>query len=168
MRCVASVCPAVLGNNLEGDVLQTACQLHPQAKSGLPHDSEAIAFSVVIDAAILKIFQKMPNSYQAAPHSFAVRQQAARWRIAIVFSVCLPTGLCRRPLPENRGRFRYCFDSDKARQTVRWGHFRGLKFALKNRAECAGTGLARPLPLPHAVSRWPDCAAPNQPVFRQS
>ena len=77
MRCVASVCPAVLGNNLEGDVLQTACQLHPQAKSGLPHDSEAIAFSVVIDAAILKIFQKVPNSYQAAPHSFAVRQQAA-------------------------------------------------------------------------------------------
>ena len=136
MRCVASDCPAVLGNNLEGDVLQTACQLHPQAKSGLPHDSEAIAFSVVIDAAILKIFQKVPNSYQAASGN-----RPPRWRLAIVFSVCLPTGLCRRPLPENRGRFRYCFDSNKARQTVRWGRFRGLEFALKNRVECAGAAL---------------------------
>ena len=34
---------------------------------------------------------------------------------------------CRRPSPEKRRLFRSCFDSSKARQTVRWRRFLGLE-----------------------------------------
>ena len=35
------------------------------------------------------------------------------------------------PAPRNLRRFRYRFESSQTRQTVRQGHFQGLKFALK-------------------------------------
>ena len=53
---------------------------------------------------------------------------------------------CRRPSPEKRRLFRSCFDSSKARQTVRWRRFRGLEFAPDFKAASGWTERARPKP----------------------
>ena len=44
------------------------------------------------------------------------------------------------PHPEKLRRFRSCFDSSQARQTVRWGRFRGLEFAIRKRVKRTGSG----------------------------
>ena len=51
---------------------------------------------------------------------------------------------CRRPSPEKRRLFRSCFDSNKARQTVRWRRFRGLEFAPDFRAASSESGRVLP------------------------
>ena len=51
---------------------------------------------------------------------------------------------CRRPSPEKRCLFRSCFDSNKARQTVRWRRFRGLEFAPDFRAKSSESGRVLP------------------------
>ena len=45
--------------------------------------------------------------------------------------------------PASLRQFRYRFDSNKARKTVRWSHFQGLLFAPEKRAsrDCVTTGL---------------------------
>ena len=46
------------------------------------------------------------------------------------------------PAPKtNYRRFRYGFDSSKARQTVRWRYFLGLEFAPEKRAKRTSLGL---------------------------
>ena len=52
-----------------------------------------------------------------------------------------------RPAPANppalrsHRRFRYCFESAKARQTVRWGRFRAFEFALEKGVKTRRAGL---------------------------
>ena len=72
------------------------------------------------------------------------------------FSASVPHGAARRFLslasPRNHRQFRSCFDSGKARQTVRWRRFWGLEFAPDFRADTRQNRLdsaqAQPSPNP--------------------
>ena len=88
---------------------------------------------------------------------------ASPWGDKRAFKAWLQAVWAAARAPGNHRFFRYGFNSNEARQTVRWRRFRGLEFAPEKRANRVAlqAGLRRPFAIqpackpvsPHAMNR---------------